>query len=172
MKRVSYFILWGIVLLISSYVLYGVFNSKKEVGFIKLQEVFNSFEYKKIEETRLKNIESVRKKHLDSLELSYKGLIRRYSINKTADIRQELEVLEEKYALKKKEFVETNQAMFKSSNDKIWQSLNQYVKDFGKEKSYTLVFGAQGSGVLMYGEDDIDVTNEVIEYINNKYKGI
>jgi Skp family chaperone for outer membrane proteins len=49
--------------------------------------------------------------------------------------------------------------------------MNQYVKDFGSKYGYTYIFGADGSGFLMYSLEANNITKEVKEYINSRYKG-
>lgn len=39
------------------------------------------------------------------------------------------------------------------------------------KKGYRYIFGAEGSGVLMYADERNNITKEVIEYINARYKG-
>lgn len=56
-------------------------------------------------------------------------------------------------------------------NDKIWDKLNRYVTEYGKENNYKVIFGAGGDGNIMYAEESINVTSEVVEYCNNKYNG-
>jgi len=56
-------------------------------------------------------------------------------------------------------------------NLKIWDKLNTYIKEFGRENNYSIIFGTSGNGNIMYAEEGIDVTKELIEYCNRKYNG-
>ena len=49
--------------------------------------------------------------------------------------------------------------------------LNEYIEDFGEENKLDYIFGANGTGTIMYGNESKDVTKEVVTYVNKKYVG-
>lgn len=51
----------------------------------------------------------------------------------------------------------------------IWKRLNPYLEDFGKEKGYQYIYGANGTGNVLYADKEQDITDEVIKYVNNRY---
>lgn len=53
----------------------------------------------------------------------------------------------------------------------VWSRLNQYVQLYGKENGYTFILGAQGTGNVMYAEEAINITDEVLKFANYKYQG-
>lgn len=59
----------------------------------------------------------------------------------------------------------------KEINEKVWQRLNIYIKEFGIKKNAKLIFGVQGNGNIMYGNPLLDLTEEIIDYSNYKYEG-
>jgi outer membrane protein len=50
--------------------------------------------------------------------------------------------------------------------------MSQYVIEFGKANGYRLIFGNDGNGSVMYGMEADNVTKEVTDFINKKYKGV
>jgi outer membrane protein len=50
--------------------------------------------------------------------------------------------------------------------------MSQYINDYGKKNNYDLILGADGSGTLMYSKAKYDISEEIIIFINNKYKGV
>ena len=56
-------------------------------------------------------------------------------------------------------------------NNKILQQLNQYVKEFGDKNRFSFIFGAAGNGSLMYGTESADITDEAIEFANERFQG-
>ncbi len=53
----------------------------------------------------------------------------------------------------------------------LWTRLNPYITDFGKEKGYTYIYGANGTGNVLYAAESEDVTGEVVKYVNKRYHG-
>jgi len=54
----------------------------------------------------------------------------------------------------------------------IWKRLNPYLVDFGKEKGYDFIIGANGTGNVLYANEDKNITDELIKYVNERYHDI
>lgn len=51
----------------------------------------------------------------------------------------------------------------------IWKRLNPYIAEYGKEKGYAYIYGANGTGNVLYADESEDITKELIEYVNKRY---
>jgi len=71
--------------------------------------------------------------------------------------------------LKQRQFDKENGELTAVCNDKIWNQVNQFIEDYGKEKQYRFVLGATGEGTIMFGDKHVDVTDETLAYLNNRY---
>lgn len=155
-----------------------LYSNQPKVAYVNLGKVYNDFEMKKELEKKITTVQDFRKKTLDSLELSLNIMSRTLqNFDKTGNKKgieermPEFQMRREEYFAKQKSFEEDNQAMTTQYTEQIWKQINQYVKDYGKEKGYTYVLGADGTGAVMYAEEKNEVTEEVLAYINQKYKG-
>lgn len=148
---------------------YAAFTKSKKLGYISTAKVFEEFSLKKEMESDLKKIQITKQAYLDSLKL----IIQTMSVNaenkKSGDLKAE--DYKKIYLLKEDQFNRENEEVLRNYNDKVWKQLNQYVEDFGKENGYDYLFGTSGQGNLMYAEEGDNVTEKVITYINEKYKG-
>jgi len=52
----------------------------------------------------------------------------------------------------------------------VINDINDYVKEYGKEHGYKIIFGASGGGNIMYADDSSDLTNEVLKGLNSEYE--
>lgn len=147
-------------------------HDRHKTGYIILQQVFDNFEFKKESQKKFEQVRSARKKILDSLMLDLTVLAKKIE-SKTAS--KDEESLFEKYKLgyeqRMREFEEDTRAMTSQYDKEIITQLNQYVKDFGTEQHYDIIFG-NTDGSLMYGNEKFNITIEVTAYINDKYKGV
>lgn len=146
-------------------------NSK--TAYVKLTEVYERFDLKKSLESKLKTIETARNNILDSLGFQLEAI--KIKIDSQGGNDKELiktfQLSRDIFLQKKQEFEEASGQMAKDYNDQIWTQLNQYISDYGKDKGYTYIFGADGGGAVMYADDGVDITEEVIVYVNGKYEG-
>ena len=58
----------------------------------------------------------------------------------------------------------------KSISEQVWARMNPLINEFSKERHLKLLVGATGTGTLLYGDSTLDMTNQLIEYINKKYE--
>lgn len=160
-------------ILLISYIAYEKMN-KPQTGYVLIQEVFNGFELKKDYERKLTATKNSRQRILDSLETELKILGKKIEgeQGKNKDDINIFTVKRENYFQKKKIIEEDNALQTKKYDDEIITQLNQYIKDYGKEKNYTYIFGNDGNGSLMYGKEINNITKETIEYVNERYRGV
>lgn len=148
-------------------------NTDPMVRFVDLPKVMDSFDLKKELEGRLIRLKEGRTILLDSMELELKVLNRRIidSGSKDRNLIAEFEVKREKFIYKKQLFSLEIDSIAGVYDSQIANQLNQYIQDFGIENKYQFVFGAEGSGVLMYADSSKNVTREFVIYLSKKFKG-
>jgi outer membrane protein len=146
-------------------------KSKHQLVYIDNALLYKNFDYSKQALKELEQIITIRRNITDSLyeAVRKKAQEFNYSKNKNADAMQELERMREEYLYKKEQFEKESQTIVTASDTKIWTQINEYVAQYGKESGSLIVFGANGQGNIMYGDDLLDKTKEVIEYVNKKY---
>lgn len=151
--------LTAIVLLVLTGFSMHFFDKKESVktGFIINQKVFEEFQGKK--EMKMK-LEMVRKEGLKELDSIKSVITNSYSEEAQRFYEEKMFALENK---------ERNIAELYSNN--LWTQINQYIQEYGKQEHYDYIYGATGSGSLMYAKDGNDITKEVIAFINKKYEG-
>lgn len=148
-------------------------SHKDKIGWVNITKVYSDFVFKKELETKITKTQQARKAITDSLEFELKMLSREIKSENGKDQSKvsRFELKRENYIEKKKEFEEDNEMLQKQYNDQILTQINQYLKDYGKQKDYQYILGADGGGMLMYAIETSDITDEVIQYINERYKG-
>ena len=155
-----------------AFMLYG-FISEPKVAFVHVQEVYNEFEYKKELENKYERVQSSRTRILDSLEIQINALatnIQNSEANREMNM-QNYQYLVAQYQEKKKNFSEDNSIISEKYTEQIWKQLNQYIKEFGEQKGYAFIHGADGSGSVMYAAKGYNITDQLKEYVNERYLG-
>ena len=124
---------------------------------MKLFDGFNmSKEMKKVGERQF----NAQKLKIDSLYFKIQ--------NSNADQQK---VLMKEYVVLKQNFEQNNQQFAFEESQKIWKRLNSYINDFSSEKKYKLIIGSEKKGDVLYGDEKLDITNEIINFVNSKYEG-
>jgi len=146
---------------------------EKKVAWINLPDVYKNFEFKKELENKLIKTTEARKMIIDSLELELRIISDEIQTGKKDN--NKIELFKQKranYLTRKKVFDEDNYMNKEKYEEQIMTQLSQYVKDYGKEHNYQFIYGADGSGTVMYADEGMNITEEVKKYVNEKYKGL
>jgi outer membrane protein len=154
------------------------FATRPKIAYVNLTKLYNEFELKKQLETQLNVVQQVRQKTLDSLELGLNALSRNLKVmdertdSKTYSLTaSEFDTRRQEYMYRQKSFSEDNATLTQQYTGQIWKQLNQYVKDYGEAHGYTYILGGDGSGNIMYSEGKEELTQELIVYTNDRFKG-
>ncbi len=160
----------------------GVFiyhkSVKKKIGYIEIKKVFNGFQMKKELEDKFKQTTNSRGKIIDSLALNLKLISKQLNEQKQTkeginnDLAYMFEFKREEFLKLKNQFTEENAALSQKYDGQILEQMTQYIIEFGKANNYEFIFGADGSGNLMYADETLNISDDISAYINNKYKGV
>ena|SRR5687767_8799414 len=167
-------ILLTVLTLLTAFLVYKVLDNRTmKTGYVDLSKVLSEFKLKQELEQKLTSITEKRNMIIDSLEFELKIISKQLSQEKSSDKNKisVFEIKKEEYFEKKNFFNDDNTRLAKQYDEQIFTQLNQYVKDFGENNGYAYILGADGSGVLMYSDQTMNITEEVNKYINARYKG-
>lgn len=167
-------ILAGLALLVSIAAVWWSYSSRVRTGYMDIQEVYQKFDLKIDLEKKFKKVSEERKRVTDSLELSLKVMESKLRTMKNIPDAQAQEYnnLRNEFLARAQQFEEDNKSLTNQYDKEILDQLNQYVKDYGKAEGYDFIFGNDGSGSVMHVNEKLNLTPQIIEYINSKYKGV
>lgn len=143
------------------------------MAWIDLPVVYKDFTYKKELESRFQKTREARRNIMDSLELELKILSNEIQLlrKNNSDKIIAYKLKRENYLNKKKIFEEDDYLNKGKYEEQIITQLTQYVKDYGHENGYAFIYGADGTGSLMFADEGDNITEVVKTYVNSKYKG-
>jgi outer membrane protein len=102
-----------------------------------------------------------------------KGLDLMYSKLQTQTIpERDKKMLMQQFIREKEELEQFNQSFATEEASKIWSRIHDYSNEFSQENKYQLIIGSQSKQAVLFADENVDVTNELITYINKKYEGI
>lgn len=169
------YILFGLLLatIASVSVLMFRYFYKAKLVYVNSKMVFDEFEMTKEYKVSLEKVTNARKYILDSTELAIKRM--RIEIESSSNPKAEaikyFEYHRNQFLEKQKEFEKDNEILINRYDTEIFNRINQYAKDYGAEKGLDFLIGADGQGVLLYANEDLDVSKDFIQYCNLKYIG-
>lgn len=158
----------------SALLLTGCGGNNFKTGYIDINVINKEYTLAQQYETKLKNLEDASAQSLFDLQNQIDEVSS--SIKKQQDANKEIPQgdLKTLYLLRKKmkEVKDKSLAMIKDSTfyyrTLLNDDINSKVFEFGKTHNYKYVFNPAGSGSFMYADSTLDITQEVVEYLNSK----
>lgn len=92
--------------------------------------------------------------------------------------KKELELKQELLQNKQQQINNYQQAIQKQIQEEdqkmtqtVINDINDYVKEYGKQNGYRIIFGAKGGGNIMYAKETADLTQTILNGLNAQYQG-
>ncbi len=177
--KINKFLLITIIVLILFNLGLGIYNtmSKKRIAYVRSGLVLEKFEgmieARKLFDQKLSKWQS----EYDTLVSLYNNKMELYQIkekslsaNQKAEFALEIKKLEENIN-KYQENAEKNSA---TEKDKLSlgavNQINDYIKEYAEKHNLSIVLGVTNTGNILYGEDAVDITEDIIKGLNKNYK--
>lgn len=150
---------------------------KQKTAYVDTTKLIQEYTEMKEVEAEFTTKSDMVKSRLDSVARSFQQEVQEYQQNMgtmpTAQ-RQEVEevLMRKQQSIQQQQQQMGNQLRQESDVviDSIVSKVKEYVKDYGKENGYTYIFGSNESANIMYAEEGLDITQEILENLNKGYK--
>lgn len=168
----------SIVALLASVASFFVFQSSSNQVYVDVNRLMDGYSRTKIERAKFEEKANTLKANVDSLISNWQDELKLYEKERSKMSKKELELKQELLSNKQQQINNYQQAVQKQIQEADQQAtqtvindINDYVKTFGKEKGYQIIFGANGRGGIMYADEASDLTDEVLEGLNADFDG-
>ncbi|MDO8603327.1 MAG: OmpH family outer membrane protein [Candidatus Omnitrophota bacterium] len=160
------------VIFLSLFISVGFAESQGKIGYIDLSRSFDEYQKTKDldkeleakgdmkQQDREKVVQEIRKMRQE-LELMNKNAREK----KEADIEAKIKFLQEFDQGAKADLTKERDNMVKD----ILKEMSDVIKEYGENNGYSIIVNDR---VLLYGGQELDLTNEIVKILNNKYKTV
>lgn len=145
-------------------------ESSEKIGYIDISRAFDEYQKTKDldrelekkgdakQEERERIVKEIRKMR-EELELLNKPAQEK----KEADIETKIKMLQEFDQEAKTDLVKERDNMVRD----ILKEMDDVIKEYGIKEGYSIILNSR---VLLYGESNMDITNEIIKILNERYR--
>ena len=148
-----------------------------KIVFIDTSELINDYQEKKDIEAKYKAKVDVFDKKTDSLSKAFQAEAQDFdskskSMPQKAAQERYNQLMQKRQAVGQQLQMEQQLLSQESQTeiDSLVSKVKTFVKNYGEEKKYTFILGANEAGSVLYGEEAKDITKEVLEALNERYK--
>ncbi len=155
-------------------------NDKAEslkTAYVDTSELMKDYQEAKDVENKYKAKATVMEKKLDGEVAKFKTDAAAFQKNAQANGQewaqkngQALQQREQQLQGSSQQMMQQLQEQSGAEMDKIVKEVKQFIKDYGKQNGYSYIYGTGSPATVLYAEDKYDITKEITELLNAKYK--
>ncbi len=153
-------------------------QSSSELVYVDVNKLLDGYKRTKIVKAEFDKKAKTMKANVDSLLTNWQKELQTYEKERSGMSSKELKLKQEVLSNKQQQLTNYQQAIQKQLEEedkKVTQTVindvNDFVKEYGKKHRYKVIFGATGSGTIMYGEEAADLTDVVLQQLNAEFEG-
>ncbi|WP_025739441.1 OmpH family outer membrane protein [Aquimarina pacifica] len=168
----------ALIALIAAISSFFFLQSSSDLVYVDVNKLLDGYKRTKIVKAAFDEKAKTMKSNVDSLLSEWQNELKVYEKERAGLSKKELELKQELLGNKQQQINNYQQAVQKQLQEedkKVTQTvindINDFVKEYGKTKGYKVIFGATGSGTIMYGEESADLTDQVLEELNAEFEG-
>lgn len=176
MNKIS---LWAaIIAIIMSASSFLYLNSSSNQVYVDVNKLIDGYKRTKIVRAEFEVKAKTLNANVDSLMTGWQNDLKTYEKERSNMSEKELELKQEVLGNKQQQINNYQQAIQKQIQEEdkkatqtIVNDINDYVKEYGENNGYKLIFGASGSGNIMYASEGADLTDDILKGLNKEFDG-
>jgi outer membrane protein len=145
------------------------------IVFINSDSLLDNYNYFNVLKQGLEKKQDSIQNYLQSQAQLLERDVKKYQDQAPQMSGEQRAAIEEKLMMRQQSLMETKQTMLgdlqdeeSDMNDSIHDNLSRYLKEYNKNRNYLYILGYQrGSGIL-FANDSLDITSEILEGLNSK----
>ena len=160
--------------------LFSVIKSQSSSNqvYVDVNKLLDGYKRTKIVREKFEKKAKTLNANVDSLLVDWQKELKIYEKERSKMSKKELELKQELLGNKQQQINNYQQAIQKQVQEEdkkatqtVINDINDYVKDYGKKHGHQIIFGASGSGNIMYANEASDLTQTVLDGLNAEFEG-
>jgi outer membrane protein len=152
-------------------------NTSFKIAYFELDSLENQYEYCKEVRSYIRNKDAQMTKQLNQLRNTYVAKLKEYnqkgptmSQTEQSEYQQVLMKMQNDYQLREQEMGQEFQNLNMQKLQEIKTNVEDFLKDFCREKGYAYVFATSNEDYLYYKDTLRNITPEIVRLLNEQYK--
>ena len=153
-----------------------MFTQKRQVAYVDTNVLMEKYKgmivAKKDYDAKVK----VWKANVDSLMKNWEVELKAYEKERISMSKKEIKLKEELLRNKQQQIGNYQQAIQEKAmkeeqiaTQTVVNQVNDYIKEYGEKHGYDFIYGANGTGNIVYANKDYDITEDVLKGLNDEY---
>ena len=153
-------------------------NNQPKIGFVDNGKMINEYQEKKDIEQKYKLKDVAFQKRTDSISQAFQLEAQDFQLKvasmSQAKQQEQYQMLGQKQKMLQQQIQYEQQQMqqaFQTEIDSVISKVKDFVKDYGKKNGFTYILGTSDNAAsVLYGTEENDLSQILIDALNEKYK--
>ncbi|HEY3405550.1 MAG TPA: OmpH family outer membrane protein [Ohtaekwangia sp.] len=162
------------IVALSSY----LFTRDNKVVYVDSNKLLNNYKGMLDARAAYQQKASAWKANIDTLTSEVQNQIMNYEKESARMTAKERQLSQELIRSKQKQLYDYQQALNTQAQQEdakmtgeVVTTVNAYIKKYGEKKGYKIILAATEYGNLAYADEGLDITDNILEGLNNEYAG-
>ncbi len=163
-------------LLLVAFVIAFASCNQAKIAYINVDDLMKDYDATKALEEKLKARQEEMTKELDSIGAPFQLKVQQYyqdantmSAQKRVETEQALQQEQQILQAKQQQAGQALQLENQTLSEALTKKVDSFVADYAKAKGIQIIFGTSGNGTVMYGDEKLNVTGDILEILNENY---
>ncbi len=160
---------------ISTIALFQPFTQKR-IAFVRSGEIIYKYTGMKDAQQAFEEKVKIWQSNIDTLHSDFRYAVDEFSMTSSSLPVAEQHRRQEHIRKQEEELLQYRQAIEVKSQEEektmtqgVLNQINSFITEYGKEHSYDVILGTTMSGSVLYGDDALDITEDVLRELNRTY---
>ena len=152
-------------------------QQSQKIGYVDNSKLINDYQEKMDVEAILKTKIATYEKRRDSLTQAFQLEVKEAEVRAKKMSQANLQKLQQEFQQKDQligqrlQFEQQQIAQeSQTQNDSLIKKVKAFVKDYGNTNGYAFILGSNEAGSVMFGKEDADLTQVILDALNAAYK--
>ena len=171
-----------LILVINLIMLIGIgwlfFEKKQKIAFVQSTYLLSNYQGFKDASLTFKQKSTIWQANIDTLAAELKGQQESFKNEMNKLSAKEKELTRELIKTKEQQLRQYQQGIQQKAAQEdqqmttdVVKEVNAFLKEYGEKHNFKIIFGATDAGNIVYAEEAMDVTEEVLVALNKNYLG-
>lgn len=172
-------VLVTIAIVLSAFSLFYSTKSSPKIGYVRSADLFQGYLGMKEAKTKYEIKVNAWQANFDTLSKDYQTSLSKFNLDYgklSAQEKQERKLLLQSQMQNLERYKETIEEKVSKEDEAltegVYNQINTYIKQYGEAQGYTVIMGTGNGGIILYGKEHADITNDVLKGLNDTYKGL
>ena len=151
-------------------------NSNPKIAYVQSQDLIYGYEGTKHIQRQLEAQRQQLQSNLDTLSFDFQKALNRFEQELPNLTEAQVQQRRQSLAAQQESSMKYAQSVEEQSKreetelmEGVLNQVNAMAIEYGKEHGYSIIFGTTTSGNILHGEQGMNITDELLTYMNNNY---